>query len=107
MTVPRVVRILERLARQPTAPFHEHRVAGEAAKIAETFGGSVRRDRFGNLIVAPPGSRPGPPIWLIAHMDHPGLEVVARNEARLNGGIRAGHPRRGGPVPFYHGRQPI
>ena len=107
MAVPRVVRILERLARQPTAPFHEHRVAGEAAKIAEAFGGSVRRDRFGNLIVAPPGSRPGPPIWLVAHMDHPGLEVVARNEARLNGGIGADYLRRGVRIRFYHGDERI
>src|SRR3990172_6774296 len=36
--VPPVVRILERLARQPTAPFHEHAVCAEATRIARAGG---------------------------------------------------------------------
>ena len=34
MAVPHVVRILERLCRQPTTSFHEHAVRAEAAKLA-------------------------------------------------------------------------
>ncbi len=93
--LPSVVRILERLARQPTAPFHEHGVRAEATRIAREAGALVRKDASGNLIVSPPGRRRGPPMWLVAHMDHPGLEVVGRGEARLLGGIAPAYLKRG------------
>ena len=107
MAVPRVVRILERLARQPTAPLHEHAVREEAANIARGFGASVRTDPCGNLIVAPPGRRKGSPIWLVAHMDHPGLEVVGPGEGRLLGGIGPKYLRRGTRLRFYRDGHPI
>lgn len=102
MAVPRVVRILERLARRPTAPFHEERVAAEATEIARASAATVRRDPSGNLVVSPAGRRQGRPIWLVAHMDHPGLEVVGRGEALLLGGLRADYFRRGTRLRFYH-----
>ncbi len=101
MAVPRVVRILERLARQPTAPFHEHGVRAEAANLATRFGARVRTDAYGNLIVSPPGRRSGPPVWLVAHMDHPGLDVVGRGEGKLLGGIGPAYLRRGTRLRFY------
>ena len=101
MAVPRVVRILERLCQQPTASFHEHLIRAEAAAIAQRFGGSARTDPHGNLIVAPPGRRRGPAIWLVAHMDHPGLEVTGRGEGRLLGGIGAAYLRRGVRLRLY------
>src|SRR2546426_6305077 len=101
MAVPRVVRILERLARQPTTSFHEPAVRAEAATMAKGFGASVRTDPHGNLIVAPPGRRTGPPIWLVAHMDHPGVEVTGRGEGRLLGGVGAAYLRRGVRIRFY------
>jgi endoglucanase len=101
VAVPRVVRILERLCQQPTASFHEHLVRAEAAAITQRFGGSARTDPHGNLIVAPPGRRRGPAIWLVAHMDHPGLEVTGRGEGRLLGGIGAAYLRRGVRLRLY------
>jgi len=101
VAVPRVVRILEPLARQPTAPFHEDGVRAEAARIAREGGASVRHDSYGNLIVAPPGGRTGPPIWLVAHMDHPGVEVTGPGEGRLLGGIASPYMRRGVPLRLY------
>jgi putative aminopeptidase FrvX len=97
-----VVRILGRLARQPTAPLHEHLVLGEAIRIAREVGASVRVDGWGNLILAPPGPRRGPAIWLVAHTDHPGFEVVGRGEARFLGGVAPPYFRRGTPLRFYH-----
>lgn len=107
MAVPRVVRILERLARQPTTSFHEHAVRAEAVRIAERSGMSVQVDGFGNLVVSPPGRRKGPPVWLVAHMDHPGLEVTGRGEGRLFGGVGAAYLRRGVPLRFYRHGEPV
>src|SRR2546426_982379 len=107
MSVPRVVRILERLCRQPTTSFHEHAVRAEATKIAEAFGATTRMDPYGNLIVAPPGRRSGPPVWLVAHMDHPGLEVTGRGEGRLLGGVGANYLRRGVRLRLYRDGEAI
>ena len=104
---PRVVQILHRLAVQPTAPLHEHGVARVATAIARGYGASVRRDGYGNLVVAPPGARRGPPIWLVAHMDHPGLEVVGPRTARLLGGVRPTYLRRGVKLRFYRDEEAI
>lgn len=104
---PPVVRILERLAREPTTSFHEERVAGEARKIAEGFGARVQRDPFGNLRISPPRRRKGPPVWLVAHMDHPGVEIVGKREAVLLGGLAPAYFRKGTRLRFYHDGEPI
>ena len=101
MAPPRVLEILERLTRQPTTSFHEEGVAREAASIGREMGASVRRDAFGNLVAAPPGRRAGPPIWLVAHMDHPGVEVLGPGEGRLLGGIAPAYLRKGVRLRFY------
>lgn len=102
MAPPPVVRILERIARLPTAPMHEHAVLAEAGRIARGYGARVRSDRWGNLIVTPPGNRRGPSIWLVAHTDHPGLEIRGPGEADLLGGVRPPYFRRGLRLRFYH-----
>lgn len=102
MAPPRVVRILEHLARQPTAPMHEHAVLAEAARLARTEGVRVRSDPWGNLLLVPPGRRTGPPIWLVAHTDHPGFEVTRSGEATFLGGVAPSYFRRGTNLRFYH-----
>ncbi len=97
-----VVRILESLARQPTAPLHEQLVLREATRIARDAGASVQVDRWGNLILSPPGPRRGPAVWLVAHTDHPGFEVVRPGEARFLGGVAPKYFRRGTPLRLYH-----
>ncbi len=99
---PRVLRILERLARQPAVPLREHAVAAEARAIARGAGASVRTDAFGNLFASPPGRRRGPPVWLVAHMDHPGVEVTDPAEATLRGGLGAQYLRKGLRFRFFH-----
>ena len=42
--------ILERILRQPTAPFHEHRVRREIRSILEAGGVECRIDGAGNLL---------------------------------------------------------
>jgi putative aminopeptidase FrvX len=104
---PPVLRILERIARQPTAPLHEHAVAREAARVAREAGAGVRTDVYGNLVVRPPGPRRGPALWLVAHMDHPGLGVIAPGVARLLGGVRPEYLRRGTRLRLYHDGDPV
>ncbi len=102
MAPPPVVRILERLARQPTAPLHEAAVLAEATGIARGFGARVQKDRWGNLIVGPPRRASGAPIWLVAHTDHPGLEISGPGQARLLGGVGDSYFHRGMRLRFYH-----
>ena len=104
---PPVVRILERLARQPTISYHEERVAAEATEVAKGFGARVRRDRHGNLRISPPSPRRGVPVWLVAHMDHPGVEMVGQRRAVLLGGLAPAYFRRGTRLRFYHDGEPV
>src|SRR2546425_10448264 len=100
---PPVLRILERLAVQPTAPLHEHAVAGEAARIARDAGARVQVDPHGNIVIRPRRARRGPPVWLVAHMDHPGIEVIGPGEARPLGGVLPAYLRRDtSPPPLHH-----
>ena len=102
-----MVRILERLARQPTTSYHEERVAAEATALAKDFGARVRRDRHGNLRISPPTPRKGVPVWLVAHMDHPGVEIVAKRQAVLLGGLAPAYFHRGTRLRFYREGEPV
>jgi len=98
--------MLERIARQPTAPLHEHAVVREAARIAREAGVRIRLDSYGNLVLRPSRPRRGPAIWLVAHMDHPGIEVTGPGKARLSGGVAPPYLRRGTRLRVYHGGEP-
>lgn len=102
-----VVRILERLAREPTTSYHEERVRTEAAALARAAGARARLDASGNLVLSPPGRRRGTPVWLVAHMDHPGVEIVGRREAVLLGNLAPSYFRKGTRLRFYHDGQPV
>ena len=80
----RALDILSELGSRPAAPFHED---GPAAYILETLtdlGLSPRRDEFGNVIAhyRTPGAD-DPPIAFVAHMDHPGFEIVESSDDGL------------------------
>lgn len=69
----------------PTAPFHEHAVAAHLRAFARTRGLPARTDRFGNLLLRCRRGRAAAPLAFVAHMDHPGFEILAvrGNTARL------------------------
>lgn len=102
MARPAVLRILERIASQPTAPLHEHAVIREAGRIARESGVRVRVDSYGNLVLRSPRPRKGPSIWLVAHMDHPAFELTGPGNARLLGGVVSHYLRRGTRLRLYH-----
>ena len=82
--------ILAGLAKNPAVPFHEWAVAEHILGVLGTLDGvDYRRDEFGNIIArytapsitALPESEREPPIAFVAHMDHPGYEIVRPADA--------------------------
>ena len=74
MSENEMLAIVEALANQPTAPFHEDAVRAEIeAQLRKVSHVNVRRDSFGNLIAHYQRGRLTKPKWAFAaHMDHPG-----------------------------------
>ncbi|MYE55022.1 MAG: M42 family metallopeptidase [Chloroflexi bacterium] len=86
----RALDILAGLAKNPAAPFHEWGVAEHILGVLATLEGvEYGRDAFGNIIArytspsiaALPESEREPPIAFVAHMDHPGYEIVRPADA--------------------------
>ena len=85
---------LERLGRHPAVAFHEAAVAAEVTAILDSLGIAHSADEWGNILAKIPGmeatgsetagaetpsdagAAATPPLALIAHMDHPGFEIL-------------------------------
>ncbi|MGA2603831.1 MAG: hypothetical protein ABSG14_06355 [Verrucomicrobiia bacterium] len=101
--------LAERVLRLPTAPYHEHEVRDFVIRYCCELGVRVETDRVGNLIVkhqrpragrpAPPRGRP--PLVFVAHMDHPGFEVLDSRRAEFLGGVPKEMFAKGGRVRVY------
>ena len=81
----RALDILAGLAVHPAVPFHEAAVARHIIGLLERIEGvDWRIDDFGNIIAhygepqaaSDAGADPHPPIAFVAHMDHPGYEII-------------------------------
>ena len=90
----RALDFLARLGAQPAVAFHENGVATAVRAALTEIGASWRTDNFGNIIARVPGSDPKgvPPIAFMAHMDHPGFEIVGRDGDYLIGSASGGIP---------------
>lgn len=94
---------LRELAARPAVPFFEGGPARYILAALEGMGVQHRRDEYGNIIAH---YRRGPAeaasIALVAHMDHPGFEVVEasadRIVARALGGVPVASLRKPAPV---------
>jgi len=80
----------------PAISFMESAVAACIQRFLQGTGLTVKRDRYGNLIVHYAGRRASPrehlPIAFVAHMDHPGFEAFLPGQgdmliARALGGV--------------------
>ena len=99
---------LARLGAQPAVAFHENGVATAVRSALTGIGVSWRTDAFGNIIARIPGTGSDagaasvPPIAFMAHMDHPGFEVIGRDGdyliGRASGGIPPGAFEPGVPL---------
>ncbi len=92
----RALEILARLGARPAAPFHERGVAESVESTLRESGLEPWRDEFGNVLAryAHPDNQDGRrPIAFVAHMDHPGFELIEgagrRYVARALGGVPA------------------
>ena len=71
---------LARLGAQPAVAFHEAGVASEVRAILNETGVEYSDDSFGNILACLPGSNADvPPLAIVAHMDHPGFELIQRH----------------------------
>jgi len=104
----RWLKIAAGILSRPTASCLEQMPAAYVRSFAARRPGlRVEDDRYGNLLVRWPadGEADGPPLVLMAHLDHPGFVVtgveagVARLEFR--GGVRLECAKRGTPVEFF------
>ena len=90
----RALDFLARLGAQPAVAFHENGVATAVRGALTEIGVSWRTDNFGNIIARIQGSDHDgvPPIAFMAHMDHPGFEIVGRDGDYLIGKASGGIP---------------
>ena len=97
------LKVLEELGQHPAISFMEDVVAAAVTQIAAAMGVPVHADPYGNLITTYMGPRSDdadmPTIAFVAHMDHPGFEVIDEDGdsyvARALGGVP--------PASFYPG----
>ncbi len=80
----RALDILKELGQRPAAPFHESAPASFILDTLKGIGLDARTDDFGNVIAHYRNSdSDDPPLALVAHMDHPGFEIVEASERGL------------------------
>ena len=89
---------LRELGSRPSVAFQEAAVSDYIESQLAALGVSTVRDRYGNLIAHRPGLRTDgedrPPIALVAHMDHPGFEIVEVHGTGLIARALGGVPQR-------------
>ena len=100
----RALKLLRGLGSCPATPFFEGLPARYITEALRRAGVEHRRDEFGNIVAHVPAAAEasGPPVALVAHMDHPGFEVVeiegAGAVARAMGGVPAASLTKSVPV---------
>ncbi len=100
---------LARLGSSPATSFSEDGVAAVIKAVLGEMGVRFEEDAFGNILAtlpslsgpstsgkSPSGSTPNPPIAFVAHMDHPGFEIVA-SDATTGGAFLVGKALGGVP----------
>lgn len=102
--------ILQELVAQPTAPFHEERVAARIGQWLREWDIPFSVDAYGNIVARQQRGAPCRPLALMAHMDHPAFTIGAAGgpdgahfTAALEGGVQARSFAREVPVRIYPG----
>ncbi len=92
-TDTRALEILRELGQRPAAPFHESSPAGYILETLKAIGLDADTDDFGNVVAHYRNSEgDDPPLALVAHMDHPGFEIVEASERGLLANALGGVP---------------
>lgn len=102
------VDILETLCRIPTVSYYERGIATAIWRFCERFDLHVASDHWGNLFASGSGVPPSEArVAFVAHMDHPGFEVVERNADGTYRAVSHGGVARVAFVPGMHVRVPL
>ena len=95
LTMDRALELLRGLGACPATPFFEGLPAQYISQTLLQVGVEHWRDEFGNVVahVRATGESSQPPVAFVAHMDHPGFEIVEIEGtgavARAMGGVPA------------------
>ena len=101
----RALELLRDLGACPATPFFEGLPAAYITQTLRRADVEHMQDEFGNIVSHVPATAEssGPPIAFVAHMDHPGFEIVEIEEtgavARAMGGVPAASLTK--PVPVF------
>lgn len=82
--------LLREVLNLPTAPLHEKHVFDFVVRFCRRIGLPVCSDTFGNLKVTYKKGTRSKPIAFLAHMDHPGFEIIRGGDrpiAQILGGV--------------------
>ena len=86
--------ILRELGARPAVPFFEDGPAAHVMELLDPLDVEVRRDAYGNIVARYNAAKDAslPAVAFVAHMDHPGFEIVSRSTdgtyiARALGGV--------------------
>ena len=83
-----LLELARRVLTLPTAPYHEHNVKAFAVEFCRKLPNvRVEQDRVGNVIARYRSGAPRFPLVYVAHMDHPGFEMLGGNRAEFLGGV--------------------
>ena len=98
----RALNILEQLGGAPATSFHEGPVEKVIESTLTNFGIPSHKDQFGNIIAKLDASSTDhtnpetiPAIAFVAHMDHPGFEIVSIEDQTLGAVALGGVPPGG------------
>lgn len=97
---------------QPAVAYHEKFVESAVIDICREYGLSYKHDKFGNIHVNASRGRKGRPVYFVAHMDHPGFEVISGSRTKENlkvkflGGVPKSYFKKGTKLKFYPGEIP-
>ena len=101
----RALKVLRGLGSCPATPFFEELPAQYITEALRRAGVDYRHDEFGNIVAHVPAAAAssGSPVAFVAHMDHPGFEVVEIGDsgavAKAMGGVPAASLTK--PVPVF------
>ena len=98
----KLLKLAERGLRLPTAPYHEQHVKAFVAKFCRRLTNvRVAQDRVGNIIARYRRGTAKAPLVLVAHMDHPGFEMLGGDRAEFLGGVPREMLAKGAGVRVY------
>lgn len=102
-----ILDIAGRLMRQPAIAYQEHLIAQSVYTLCQDLNLHCQSDHFGNLHITAGKNLPArkghnhTPIYFVAHMDHPGFEVIGGSKdkkslkIRFRGGVPSEYFREG------------